>query len=328
MFLFPSTTGGASLDLIQIGGMVRQSLALTIKDLNRFQSSSVRLNEVSSDGTYHGVFHYTGVPLRTILEMAVIEKKKDAGFNKLNDLAIIVKNKAGETSLISWGEVFYRNPGEIILATSASPIVPHVKLNDSYASQKIYAERLAKLSRSIGFPRLVVAGDFYTDRSLEGVESIEVVDLKPPTQAAKRGHVPLFSSSFSIITDDANKNQQLTDLGAFPREDVITISVGDGTGYHGIKTFSGVPLASLLDEMQVDKDPKTAILVTASDGYRSLLSYGELFYSINGKRILMADQSAGAPLKNNGKFILILPDDQAADRLVKAVSTVEILRIK
>ena len=42
---------------------------------------------------------------------------------------------------------------------------------------EVYQSRLDVLSRKVGYPKLVVANDFYTDRSLEDVTNIEVVDL-------------------------------------------------------------------------------------------------------------------------------------------------------
>jgi hypothetical protein len=154
-----------------------------------------------------------------------------------------------------------------------------------------------------------------------------VVDLKPSAKVAKTGHAPLFSPGFTL-SGGVKKNSDISDLSAYPHENVITHAIGDGIGYHGIKTFSGVPLVSLLEKIGVDKDPKTVILVTSPDGYRSILSYGELFYTTYGRRILMADGDGSAPLKKDGRFILVLPDEQAADRWVKAVGAVEILRLK
>ncbi len=75
-------------------------------------------------------------------------------------------------------------------------------------------------------------------------------------------------------------------------------------------------------------DLSTVILISAPDGYRSLLSYGELFLTPAGGRILMADKINHNPLDKDGKFFFIPPDDLAADRDVKAVEKIEVINLK
>jgi hypothetical protein len=323
--MLPSAFAEAPLSTLRVDGAVERPLALSMSDLKRMQAVSVRLNEISQDGRYHGVYHYHGVPLRTILELAGIKKKASA-FNKLNDLAIVVKDGGGKTAVLSWGEVFYRNPGEIIVALSAIPVVPHKKCSNCHANAGLYQERFSQLSRPIGFPRLAAANDFYTDRSLEGIRSIKVVDLKPAVKAEKLGEA-LFSAGFSIA-GDVKKTLSVDEVSSYPREEVMTKSIGEGMGYHGVKSFSGIPLVKLLERAGLDSNPNTVFLVGAPDGYRSILSYGELFFTKAGERILVADRAGSAPLRKNGRFMLILPDDQAADRWVKAVSEIDVIRLK
>jgi hypothetical protein len=64
-------------------------------------------------------------------------------------------------------------------------------------------------------------------------------------------------------------------------------------------------------------------LVSAPDGYRSALSYGELFLSPAGERVLLTDTINRNPIEEDGKFIMIPPDDLMADRWVKAVEKIE-----
>ena len=324
-FMLPLAAGEAPAPTLRVGGAVKQPLSLTMKDLSRLQSVSVRLNEITQDGQYHGVYSYSGIPLRAILELVGIEKKGSA-FNKFNDLAVVVKDKAGNAAVLSWGEVFYRNSGEIVIALSAVPIMPHKKCSNCHVNADLYQERFSQLSRPILFPRLAVANDFYTDRSLEGIQSIEVVDLKPVARTQRLGE-KLFSSKF-LISGEVEKTLSVEDLSPYPREEVLTKAVGEGIGYHGISHFSGVPLSTLLQKAGIKQDPKTVFLVSAPDGYQSVVSYGELFYTKAGERILVADRNGKTILKKNGRFKLVLPDDQAADRWVKAVSGVEVIRLK
>ncbi len=84
----------------------------------------MQLNEVMKDGSFKGVFYYRGVPLRDLLDTAYIEKEETA-FSKKIDLAVLVRGRDGKGVALSWGEIYYRNSGDIIVATSASPIMPH-----------------------------------------------------------------------------------------------------------------------------------------------------------------------------------------------------------
>jgi DMSO/TMAO reductase YedYZ molybdopterin-dependent catalytic subunit len=308
---------------ISITGEVRQPLTLTTEDLSRFESVSVRLNEVTSDKNYHGAFYYRGVPLKTLLELADIRKgKKD--FFKPIDLVILVRSRNGEQVVLSWGEVFYRNPADIIIADSAAPVMPEKSCKNCHQPE-VYKRWYGPLERKILFPKLVVANDFYTDRSLENISGIEVLDLHPGMAAIKQSR--LFSPGFTI-TGMVKRRLYFEDLSSYPHKEIPVKQVGDGMGYHGMKDFEGPSLEALVNRAGIEPDLNTVFLVSAPDGYRSLLSYGELFLNLAGKNIILADKVSGKPIKEKGKFILIVPDDLAADRWVKAVQKIEAIQVK
>jgi hypothetical protein len=325
LFIFSLSAHGlaASSPTISITGTVRQTLALSLEDLNTFKSVCVRLNEVTQDKNFHGGFYYRGVPLRTLLELADIQKK-DTEFSKAIDLAIVIRTKDGKQTVVSWGEVFYKNPSEIIIAASAEPIMPH-KSCQSCHQPEVYQPWLNQMKRQVGFPKLIVANDFYTDRSLEDIISIEVADVHPTIEVNKM--TDLYSPSFAI-TGLVKQNLNITDLSSYIHTEIEAKQMGDGKGYHGLKKFGGVSLLSLLNKAEIDPDINTAFLISAPDGYRSLLSYGELVLTSHGKDIIIADNIAGQPLNKNGKFILIMPDDLSADRWVKAVSKIEVITFR
>jgi precorrin-4 methylase len=95
-----------------------------------------------------------------------------------------------------------------------------------------------------------------------------------------------------------------------------------------MKFFSGAPLSELLKKAGVTPDLNKVFLISAPDGYRSLLSYGEIFLSSYGKDITIADRESNQPIQTNGKFVLVLPDSLAADGSVKAVSKIEVITLK
>jgi precorrin-2 methylase len=313
----------APLPSISITGSVRQPLNLGLEDLQKLEAITVRLNEVTRDHQYNGAFYFRGVPLKTLLELAFVQKE-EAPFSKPIDLAILVRNKEGKQTVLSWGEVFYSNPPEVIIAFSATPIIPHRSCQNCHTPE-VYQRWLIPLKRQVGFPKLVVTTDFYTDRSLEDVTNIEVVDLhlKMPTQKT----LDLFSPGFSI-TGGVKHTRNVSDLSSHSRIEAPAKMIGDGTGFHGLESYGGVLLSELLKKSGITKDLNQAIIISAPDGYRTLLSFGEVFLSSRGKSIMIADRVTNQPIKKGGKFKLILPDDLSADRTVKAVSKIEVVSLK
>ena len=313
----------ASSPAISITGSVKQPLTLTMEDLRRFESVTARLNEVSTDKSFRGVFSYRGVPLRTLLDLAAIQKEK-SDFLKAVDLAIVVKNKDGQQTVLSWGELYYRNPADILIALSATPVMPHRECSACHTPE-IFKNWLDPLKRDVGFPKLVVVNDFYTDRSLENISFIEVIDLRPQMTAKKLD--TLFSPEF-IVTGAVQQNMTIADISSYQRLEILAKQTGDGKGYHGLKHFSGAPFVEVVRNAGVEPDLNTVFLISAPDGYRSLISYGELILAPYGRNIIIADSVDNQPLKEHGKFIALFPDDLSADRWVKAVEKIDVIRLK
>jgi hypothetical protein len=319
--VFASTT-------LSIGGLVRQPLNLASDDFDKFQTVTVQLNEVMRDKTYCGAFFYRGVTLRNLLDIASIEKK-GIGKSKNIDLAIKVRNKAGKEVVLSWGEIYYRNSGDIIIATEATPIKPHKSCAKCHADEKYYKPYLDVLDRKIEFPKLVVASDGYAERSIEGVTSIEVIDPahSEVNKGGNSGTGKLFSPSF-VITGGVKKEMTLTDLSKYPGKELRMIHMGEGKGFHGIGDYSGPTLKTLLEEAGVNNDLTTVFIVTAPDGYRSLFSYGEVFLNRGNDSLLIADKINGKAIEEEGKFFLVPCDDIMSDRDVKSVEKIEVISLK
>jgi precorrin-4 methylase/DMSO/TMAO reductase YedYZ molybdopterin-dependent catalytic subunit len=323
MFYSPCMIYAQSQSFLSITGTVRQPLNLALEDLDRFQTVSVQLNEVMKDGTFKGVFYYRGVPLRTLLDTASIEKEETA-FSKKTDMAVLVRGRDGKGVALSWGEIYYRNSDDIIVATSASPIIPHRSCASCHKSD-IYTPYMDQFSREIGFPKLVVAGDAYADRSIEDIVSIEVIDPRPKMHTANPEK--LFSPEFTV-TGVVTKEMTVTDLSSYPRVEERVKHLGEGQGYHGISDYSGVSFNTILDKAGIDPDLSKVFLVSAPDGYRSLFSYGEIYLNNNDKSIIIADTANGQPIEDGGKFFLIPAEDLMSDRDVKSVERIEVFTLK
>ncbi len=313
----------ASSPALTIGGAVRQPLNLGNEDLARFDSVTVRLNDLTRDKQFQGVFMYRGVPLRELLELATVAKD-GPGFGKSTDLALVVRNREGKRTVLSWGEVFYKNPSNVVIAYAATPVIPHhedscIKCHPA----SLYQPVLDELKRTITYPKLVLSNDFYSDRCLEGIVSIEVVDIKADDTIKKLAATT--KDSFTI-TDVAGKKVKFSSLSGFSTTSVTYKEFGDGRGFHGVRHYSGAPFRDILHKVDGLQELDKILLLTSKDGYRSAFSFGEVFLDPLGERLIIAELKGASPGEKN--FTLVPPDDLAADRMLKTIDTIEILSLK
>jgi precorrin-4 methylase len=310
---------------LSIGGAVRQPLNLTTEDLLNAGQAEARLSEVTRDGQFRGVFVYHGVPLRNLLQMATVQKEVE-GYSKPIDLAIVVTDKNGKKAVLSWGEVFYGKPSDIIIALTATSVMPgSLKSCGECHPSSAYQPALDQLSRKIVFPKLIIADDHFTDRCLEDIIHIEVIDLKGKSQW--KSGIKAVSPTFTV-KNNSGKTIEITDLSGYNSVRISQKQVGSGRGYHGLKTFKGVPLREILRKVYIGDDPNTVFVFTSADGYRSLLSFGEVFMGNKSERIIITDNNKNQSAGESRGFSLVVPDDFLADRMVQTIKTVEIISLK
>jgi DMSO/TMAO reductase YedYZ molybdopterin-dependent catalytic subunit len=312
--------------LLSVSGSVERPLTLSSEDLAQFPTVTARLNDVHLDGAFHGVFRYTGVPLRLLLDQAGIVKKGGL-FNRDLDLAIVVRNAKGQAAVLSWGEVFYRNAAEILLAHTAEPIFPHKPCENCHSEEEARPWR-APLERTVPMPKLVATRDFTTERCLESVTSIEIVALGADhgLHVEKgKGPKPLYAPSIEIRKAE-ELHATIESLEGYARRDARVIQAGDGTGFHGFKSFEGTSLKEILTRLSIEPDPAGALLLSAPDGYRVLLSNAEALTVIDAELMILADRKDGQPEPDGGAFHLVIPTDLSADRWLKSVARIDVLR--
>lgn len=308
---------------LRISGAVDQPLRLRLADLQRLPHHAVQLSEVHRDGSFHGTMRYRGASLRQVLELARLGKSAGA-FRKPTDLAIAVRDRRGRSVLLSWGEVFYSDPGRFILATDWTPVRPHKACSRCHQPAEA-RPRLEQLQRRVALPKLVPSGVIYGDRAVEPVAAIAVVEPRPAPPAPKRNarqrlyaaEVRLEGVGVAARTFDALP----ADL---PRRELTAVRTGEGTGFHGLRHYSGVRLRVLLEAAGFAFHPQRAVVLSAPDGYQVLVSAGEL-YAPGGDRILLADRCGGRPLADGGRFQLVLAGDLHADRWLQAVERIEVV---
>jgi precorrin-4 methylase/DMSO/TMAO reductase YedYZ molybdopterin-dependent catalytic subunit len=320
--------GPSAEPVLTITGDVTNPLKLTVAELSRFQSVEIQLNEVDRDRQFHGVYLHQAVPLRTLLDMAEVITQ-DQPTRKGIELAIRVTGASGKQVILSWGEVYYSNAAEYAIAFAASPVKPVMTEARCLKCHgpEIYQSALDQYERPAQLPKLLIRGDFYTDRCLEGVSRIEVLDIYPKLKSDRS--IKLESSKFQV-TGLVAKELKLSSLKDYPSMSMWKKVVGLHMGYHGLHLYKGVSLAKVLEAAGVGDELTKAVMISAPDGYRALFSFGELFQSFKGRRLMLAESVDGKPLEGQrgGKHRIIVPEELVDDRDILAVDRIEIIDLK
>ncbi len=314
--------------VLTITGDVTNPLKLTVAELSRLQSVEIQLNEVDRDRQFHGVYLHQAVPLRTLLDMAEVITR-DQPTRKGIELAIRITGASGKQVVLSWGEVYYSNAAEYAIAfaaTSVKPMMTEARCQKCHGPE-VYKSVLDRYQQPAKLPKLLVKGDFYTDRCVEEVTRIEVLDLYPKRKTDRS--VKLQSSELKV-TGLVAKELKLANLKDYPQMKMWKKVVGLHMGYHGLHLYEGVSLAKVLESAGVGDELTKAVMISAPDGYRALFSFGELFQSFKGRRIMLAESVDGKPLEGQrgGKYRIIVPEELVDDRDVLAVDRIEIIDLK
>jgi DMSO/TMAO reductase YedYZ molybdopterin-dependent catalytic subunit len=313
---------------LTITGKVTNPLKLTIADLARFQSVEIQLNEVDRDRQFHGIYLHQAVPLRTLLDMAEITTQ-DQPTKKGIELAVRVTGASGKQVVLSWGEIYYSTAAEYAIAFAAAPVKPVMTEARCLKCHgpEIYKSALDQYERPAQLPKLLIRGDFYTDRCVEGITRIEVIDPYPKLKSDRS--VKLESTKVQV-TGLVTKELTLSSLKDYPSMEMWKKVVGLHMGYHGLHLYKGVSLAKVLEAAGVGDELTKAVMISAPDGYRALFSFGELFQSFKGRRIMLAESVDGKLLEGQrgGKYRIIVPEELFDDRDVLAVDRIEIIDLK
>ena len=97
---------------------------------------------------------------------------------------------------------------------------------------------------------------------------------------------------------------------------------GHGAGFKEVLNLSGFLLKGILaanGKLFPEQWPKTVVVVTARDGYRAVLSAGEIMNRNDNQEFLLNDLKDSP---NGGRYTLIAPSDYFADRNVKSVDKI------
>jgi hypothetical protein len=272
-----------------------------------------------ADGRYRGTFDVEGVSLRDLLDKAEVAKKTDDGFDRPLDLAIVVTGRDGRKTVFSWGELFVGGDGGVLLVDQFRPFIPHhhEPIRDSRfaAGMRLGLEARARLDVSdcaschdggkvvkVDVPRglcVVPTRDATGRRFVEDVVSIEVRPAGFPAPPRKKDlEDPWVETPPLVLPDGKSTPLTAKALKRLPRVEGEGDQVGLGRGFRGRSRWAGVSLAALLrGSLPAGTDPGALfVVVTASDGYRSLYSGGEVLLSHLPENVVLVDTEDGKPL--------------------------------
>ncbi|WP_394781465.1 molybdopterin-dependent oxidoreductase [Undibacterium sp.] len=157
--------------------------------------------------------------------------------------------------------------------------------------------------------------------------------------AAAAGNEPskLITDSITVSGNVENKlTLKVDDLRAFPPQQISEVQLlGRGGANMGkLSNVKGVRLRDILEKaVVIAKDhndvKKTVIIASASDGYKVVYSWTEVFNSPLGDGVLVYFEKNGAPLGDDeGRIAMIsAKDTNTGPRHVKWLQTLEVKKI-
>lgn len=335
---------------VALSGAVKKPQTVAPADLAGLPRHALLAKVAGAAGRYRGTFGVEGVALKDLLDRAVVAKAADDGFDRPLDLAVVVTGRGGERALFSWGELFLADDaGAALLADRLRPLVPHhhAPVTDPRFVPGSWLGPQARASLDVSgcaschdggklgridVPRglcLVPVRDRDGRRFVEDVVSIEVRQAGFPAPPKKSdGGDPWVEAPSLVLPTGASRALTAEALKGVPRVEGEVDTVGLGRGYRGRSRFGGASLAALLkDALPPDADPGLLyVVVTASDGYRSLYSGGEVFLSRLGENIVLVDTEDGKPLfRKSGRLKSVARGDFFVDRAVRSLAEVRVV---
>jgi len=179
---------------------------------------------------------------------------------------------------------------------------------------------------------LVAPQDAFGGRFVEDIAEIAVRQVGTPVKDTRATSKNAFVEAPVVVGPDGR--ELLLGIERFqqlPRSGMRDAAFGLGRGFHGLNTWEGAPLDSLLRPLlPAGTDPrKTYVVVTSEDGYRAVYSGSEIFAAAPEKGVLLVDRKNGAPLgKGAGRYTTLSRTDFYIDRDVRMVKEIRLLVLR
>ncbi len=311
------TTGSSDQQKINVTGEVKKQLTLSAEDIKNFPPFYAKdvylLKETSPSDNKEELIKissFRGVLLRDILLKAGMKhvRKYEPG------VYIRVKGSNGRIVTFSFGEIFYSSIGRSILIA--------------------YEQDGDTLTYKTGYGDLIVSNDIRNGRNLTGITDIIVERVDIPMmvyEERKKEVVRPPTTSLDIVDTINGKSFKVTleDLQSLPSIFVQDKALaGDCEGFHGIFSFEGPTLRSLLEKKGAMSSPVSydrTLVICSENGFCATYSAGELFNSRLSNNIIIAYKKDDKLLGAEEAFAeMIAVEDNTAGRSVRRISKIEI----
>ena len=189
---------------------------------------------------------------------------------------------------------------------------------DLVATQETIGGKTAPLTGD-GFARSTAPGDVKGGRYVSNLASLTVRASGSTVAGTGGGHSDQFSVTGAVV------NGKTFDLAALQALPSITETVG-GVAYTGVSLWDLLNTTTgLVTNPAVKNDVLDKYLVaTGSDGYKALISMGEIDPAFGNQPDLVAYEADGTLLDSNGFARLVVPGDAKAGRYVSNLINLQV----
>ncbi|MBV8398273.1 MAG: hypothetical protein JOZ17_05995 [Acetobacteraceae bacterium] len=255
---------------------------------------------------------YRGIPLWDLLNEAAGVNMTSAK-NDILSKYVVATGADGYQAVFSLGEIDPEFGGQPILAA--------------------YSDTAGQLGPqgSDGLARMVVPGDLAGGRYVSDLVDLRVGSLPEPGSTGQGGISDEFALSGEIAHPDVYTPISLAALNQSTTETATYLS---GTG-QVTDTYTGVSLWTLIQDSGLLTDPsikndvlRFGVVATGSDGYRALVSLGEIDPTFGNRPDLVAyadRQGQLGPNGPDGSTRLVVPGDHAGGRYVSNLVSLQIV---
>ena len=210
------------------------------------------------------------------------------------------------------------------------------EIDPNFGAQPVlvaYADRAGQLGPhgSDGLARTVVPGDQAGGRYVSDLVSLKVGSLPEPGPTGPGGFSDQLTLSGEIAKPETYTAITLADLHQ-PTTETATYIAGTGPvtdTYTGVSLWTLIQDAGLLTDPSIKNDLlRYGVVATGSDGYRAIISLGEIDPAFGNQSDLVAYADTGGQLGPGGSdwfARLVLPGDHFGGRYVSNLVSLQVV---